>query len=103
MATFLGSLSCLQIGIRQLKNDASEIIRAVREDKVEYVVTHCGHPVAVIRPVEEPVEDVEDILALAMSVYDGLDEATLAEVEAAIRRRQDFLGESIGNLADAEA
>ena len=42
-----------QVGIRELKNDASEIIRAVREERAEYVVTLRGRPVACIIPVEE--------------------------------------------------
>jgi prevent-host-death family protein len=92
-----------QIGIRQLKNETSEILRAVRDDKVEYVVTHHGRPVAVIRPVAVPAEDVEEILALAQSVYAGLDKATLAEVEAATRRRQDFFGDMLDGLRDVHS
>lgn len=42
-----------QVGIRELKNDASEIIRAVREERAEYVVTLRGRPVACSIPVEE--------------------------------------------------
>lgn len=42
-----------QVGIRELKNEASEIIRSVREERAEYVVTHRGKPVAVILPVDE--------------------------------------------------
>ena len=48
-----------QVGIRELKNDASEIIRAVREERVEYVVTHRGKPVAVILPVAEDWQESE--------------------------------------------
>jgi prevent-host-death family protein len=48
-----------QVGIRELKNDASEIIRTVREDRVEYVVTHRGKPVAVILPVAEDWQETE--------------------------------------------
>lgn len=40
-----------RVGIRELKNDASEIIRAVREEQAEYIVTYRGEPVAVILPV----------------------------------------------------
>jgi prevent-host-death family protein len=47
------------VGIRELKNEASEIIRAVREDRVEYVVTHRGKPVAVILPVAEERQESE--------------------------------------------
>ena len=42
-----------QVGIRELKNETSEIIRLVRDEKVEYVITLRGRPVAVILPVEE--------------------------------------------------
>ena len=38
------------IGIRDLKNDTSRIVQAVREESVEYVVTMRGEPVAVLRP-----------------------------------------------------
>jgi prevent-host-death family protein len=48
-----------QIGIRELKNEASGIIRSVREERVEYVVTHRGRPVAVILPVDETWQEAE--------------------------------------------
>jgi prevent-host-death family protein len=41
------------IGVRELKNQASKVIRAVREDMVEYIVTLRGEPVAVLRPLTE--------------------------------------------------
>ena len=48
-----------QVGIRELKNDASEIIRAVREERAEYVVTLRGRPVAFIVPVDEARQEAE--------------------------------------------
>ena len=48
-----------QVGIRELKNDASEIIRAVREERAEYVVTLRGRPVAFIVPVDEERQEAE--------------------------------------------
>ena len=42
-----------EIGVRDLKIHASEIVRQVKEKQVRYVVTHRGHPVARIIPVEE--------------------------------------------------
>ena len=47
-----------EVGIRELKNRASEIIRQVREEQVEYVVTYRGRPVARLVPfaVEEDGE-----------------------------------------------
>lgn len=41
------------IGVRELKIHASEIIRKVKEKRMRYVVTHRGRPVATINPVEE--------------------------------------------------
>lgn len=83
----------VEIGIRQLKNEASEILRAVREEGVEYVITYRGQPVAVLRPLETPAEDPDAILALAAGVFEDFTEAELAEVEEAIRRRPHFFDE----------
>jgi prevent-host-death family protein len=41
------------IGVRELKNHASRVLRAVREEMSEYVVTLRGEPVAVLRPLTE--------------------------------------------------
>jgi prevent-host-death family protein len=41
------------IGVRELKNQTSRVIRAVREDMAEYVVTLRGEPVAMLRPLTE--------------------------------------------------
>lgn len=83
-----------EIGIRQLKNETSEILRAVREDKAEYVITYRGLPIAVLRPVEPAAADADEILALAAGVFAGFDAGDLAEVQATIRRRPDFFGEN---------
>jgi len=42
-----------KIGIRELKNQTSQVLRRVREDMVEYVVTLRGEPVAVLRPLTQ--------------------------------------------------
>ena len=54
-----------QVGIRELKNDTSEILRAVREEKAEYVVTLHGKPVAVILPLADDWQEVETARAAA--------------------------------------
>ncbi len=41
------------IGVRELKNQTSRFIRAVREDMAEYVVTLRGEPVELLRPLTE--------------------------------------------------
>lgn len=43
-----------EIGVRDLKIRASEIIRAVREQRARYVITYRGHPVGVLLPLAEP-------------------------------------------------
>ncbi len=42
-----------QIGVRELKNQASKIVRAVREEAAEYIITVNGEPVAVLRPLTD--------------------------------------------------
>ena len=41
------------IGVRQLKNEATQIVRAVREEHAQFVVTVNGTPVATIRPYSD--------------------------------------------------
>jgi prevent-host-death family protein len=45
--------------VRELKNQATEIIRDVRENRAEYVVTYHGRPVAVLLPVGEGLLEME--------------------------------------------
>lgn len=42
-----------QIGVRELKVHASEIIKAVRDRRVRYYITYRGRPVGVLMPVSE--------------------------------------------------
>ncbi len=49
-----------QVGVRELKNRTSEIMRAVREEKAEYIITYQGKPVGLLLPLDE--EDWEDYL-----------------------------------------
>jgi len=43
----------MRVGVRELKNQATEILRQVRENRAQYVVTYYGRPVAVLLPVDE--------------------------------------------------
>src|SRR6476660_7727386 len=45
-----GASMANRIGIRELKNRASEIVHEVKENEAEYIVTFRGEPVAVLRP-----------------------------------------------------
>ncbi len=42
-----------KIGVRELKNQTSRVLRTIREEMAEYVVTLRGVPVAVLRPLTE--------------------------------------------------
>jgi prevent-host-death family protein len=44
------------IGIRDLKNQTSRIVRSVREEMAEYIITLQGKPVALLRPITEADE-----------------------------------------------
>jgi len=48
------------VGIRELKNRASEIIRKVGEEQAPYIITLRGKPSAMIIPLEE--DEVEDYI-----------------------------------------
>ena len=41
-----------EIGIRELKSRASEVVRAVKEERARYVITQRGKPAAMIVPVD---------------------------------------------------
>ncbi len=43
-----------EIGIRELERQLSEIVRVVREERTEYIVTLRGKPVAMIVPFGQP-------------------------------------------------
>ncbi len=46
-----------EVGVRELKNHTSEIVRAVREERVEYVITYRGRPVARLLPIADEQGD----------------------------------------------
>lgn len=80
-----------QVGVKELKNRATQIVRDVREQGAEYVVTVDGKPSAVVRPYTE-----EDARAHRRAEW----ERRLAEMDA--------LAEEIGkrwppNVTAAEA
>ncbi|MEJ2734558.1 MAG: type II toxin-antitoxin system Phd/YefM family antitoxin [Anaerolineae bacterium] len=79
MATSKGGVAIARVAVRELKNQATEIIRNVREHQAEYVVTYHGRPVAVLLPVDEAWLEAEAKRA-AEAVTPGED--VWAELEA---------------------
>lgn len=74
-----------RVGVRQLKNEATEILRNVRENRAEYVITYRGRPVAVILPLDRAFLE-EETRRAARAVEPG--EELLAELES-LRREID--------------
>jgi prevent-host-death family protein len=68
-----------RVGVRKLREQATEIVREVRENRAEYVITYRGRPVAVLLPVDEEWMEGETERALA-STRPGPD--VWAELEA---------------------
>lgn len=52
-----------EIGIRELKTRASEVVRAVKETRARYVITRRGKPAALIIPLdaETPIEKGDEV------------------------------------------
>lgn len=86
-----------RVGVRALKNEATQLLRAVREEGAEYIVTYRGEPVAVLRPFtpedEERLREAEvearlrALRALATEIGEAWqDERSGVEIVEAQRR-----------------
>jgi prevent-host-death family protein len=60
-----------EIGVRELKAHASEIIRKLRDQRARYVVTYRGRAVGLLLPLEEP-ELEERLLQAAADPWEEL-------------------------------
>jgi prevent-host-death family protein len=74
-----------KIGVRELKNQASQIVRAVREEMAEYVITLNGKPVAMLRPITE----ADEAALRRMETMDFLAAADRLAVEIAAEWQSD--------------
>ena len=45
-----------EIGIRELKTRASEVVRAVKEKRARYIITQHGKPAALIVPLDTEID-----------------------------------------------
>jgi len=61
------------IGVRELREQATEVLRKVREEKAEYIITHQGRPVAMLLPVDEQAIEAVMLQAGKRSVSGGWD------------------------------
>jgi prevent-host-death family protein len=58
------------IGVRELRERTAEVIRQVREDKQEFMITLQGHPVAILLPVDTEAVEKKMIEASKRSALD---------------------------------
>jgi len=82
------------IGVRELKIHASEIVRKVKEKGARYIVTHRGRPVAAIIPLEEAQAESEiegsawdELVSLGEKISQGWQtEQSSTEILSGMRR-----------------
>ena len=83
-----------EVGVRELKIRASEIVRRVRERKARYIITYRGRPVATIGPVERlPVPEPTGADASAWHELERLGE-TIGKGWRSSKTSADLLSES---------
>lgn len=87
-----------EIGVRELKARASEIIRAVRDRQARYLVTYRGKPVGVLLPLSDVERDElgleerreavwKELVALGQKIGEGWQsEMTGVEILSEMRR-----------------
>jgi prevent-host-death family protein len=56
------------IGVRELREQTSKVIRQVREEGAEYVITYQGRPVATILPLDTERAEAEMVKASKKAV-----------------------------------
>jgi prevent-host-death family protein len=61
-----------EVGVRELKARASEIIREVREKRTRYVITHRGRPVGLLIPLAESEPSALSHKEAATAAWDDL-------------------------------
>lgn len=73
-----------EIGIRELKARASEVVRAVKEHRARYVITQRGVPVAVLLPIDAipPQVDPAEVWARLQAIREELGKGWQSEKSA---------------------
>jgi len=82
-----------EIGIRELKSRASEVVRAVKEERTRYVITQRGVAAAIIVPLdaappEKPADEVwERLMKIGKELGKGWQsEKSAVEILSEMRR-----------------
>jgi prevent-host-death family protein len=82
-----------EIGIRELKSRASEVVRAVKEERARYVITQRGKPAAIIVPLDAapPKKSADEVWERLMKIGEELgkdwqNEKSAVEILSEMRR-----------------
>ena len=59
------------IGVRELREQTAEVLRRVREEQAEYVITYQGRPIAILLPVDTDVVETAILQASKQSAIGG--------------------------------
>lgn len=61
------------IGVRELREHTADVLRQVREEKAEYVITYQGKPVAFLSPLDENAVETAIMEVSRQSLETGWD------------------------------
>ena len=68
------------IGVRELRERTTEVLRQIREKQAEYIITYQGRPVALLLPINTETVEAAMVQASRRSVVGGWETyARLAE------------------------
>jgi prevent-host-death family protein len=62
------------VGVRELKIHASEIVRRVRDERLEYVVTFHGRPVGLLIPIDKETVEAGTVSAARAAAQEAINE-----------------------------
>ena len=73
-----------EIGIRELKSRASEVVRAVKEERARYIITQRGKPAALIVPLDAapPEKSAHEVWERLMKIGEELGKGWQSEKSA---------------------
>jgi prevent-host-death family protein len=73
-----------EIGIRELKSRASEVVRAVKEERARYIITQRGKPAAIIVPLDAapPEKSADEVWESLMEIGEELGKSWQSEKSA---------------------
>jgi len=68
------------IGVRELRQRTAEVLRQVREQRAEYIITHQGRPAALLLPLDPQLAEAAMVEAGKQAIVGGWETyARLAE------------------------